>query len=50
MTYLGIQLDIVGAFLFCQGPWGGGLVRGPKIDAMSTDKDKKILGHFGPEI
>ena len=47
---LGIQLDIVGAFLFCQGALGGGLVRGPKIDAMLTDKEKKIHGNFGHEI
>ena len=47
---LGIQLDIVGAFLFCQGALGGGLVRGPKIDAMLTDTEKKIHGNFGHQI
>ena len=46
----GIQLDIVGAFLFCQATLGSGLVRGPKIDAMLTDKEKKIHGILGHEI
>ena len=36
---LGIQIDITSGFLFRQGPWGDGIMRGAKIDNILSGKN-----------